>query len=83
MTSPRSRATSSGSTSTVYATVAMITANRAGSRRRARRIQKRGRSIEPLRCHSSMSSVVIRKPLMTKNTSTPRNPPGIHETSPW
>ena len=47
----------------------------AGSSRRARRIQNPVRSIRPVRPSSSSSSEVIRNPLRTKKTSTPRNPP--------
>ena len=32
---------------------------------------------------SSSSSDVMRKPETTKKTSTPRKPPGIHDTSAW
>ena len=43
-----------------------------GSRRRARRSQNAGRSMRPRPAHSVTSSEVIRKPLSTKNVSTPR-----------
>ena len=36
-----------------------------------------------LRSCSSSSSDVIRNPDTTKNTSTPKNPPCIHENPPW
>ena len=55
----------------------------AGSRRRARRSQNCRSEIDPLWWRSSISSAVMRKPLTTKKTSTPRNPPGIQLTSAW
>ena len=55
----------------------------AGSRRRARRIQNWRSEMAPEWWRSSISSAVIRNPLTTKNTSTPRNPPGIQLTPAW
>ncbi len=37
----------------------------------------------PRAFHSVSSREVIRKPERTKNASTPRYPPFIHETWPW
>ncbi len=37
----------------------------------------------PVAARSVISSDVIRKPLSTKNMSTPRNPPGAIDTPPW
>ena len=63
----------------VTATSAAINmVNRAGSKRRARLIQNCFRLTLPDTCCSSIISDVMRKPLTTKNTSTPMNPPGIH-----
>ncbi len=82
-TAPRRPATSVGChTSQTTDTVASIV-NSAGSSRRARRIQNALRSVVPVRTRSPISSDVIRYPLMTKNTSTPRKPPGIHDTGQW
>ena len=53
----------------------------AGISRRKRRIQNCLRSTFPLLRCSSIISDVIKKPLTTKNTSTPINPPGIHAMS--
>ena len=44
----------------------------------AHRIKKRPRDIRPDCNCSSSSSVVIRKPLSAKKTSTPKKPPGSH-----
>ncbi|MDO8669883.1 MAG: hypothetical protein Q7O66_00430 [Dehalococcoidia bacterium] len=63
--------------------VTRIIKNTAGSSRRARRIQKALESIAPRPCHSPRSSEVIRKPLITKNASTPRKPPGNQVRSAW
>ena len=57
--------------------------NSAGSSRLARRAQNAPSAIVADRCHSATSSDVIRNPDRTKNTSTPRNPPGAHDTPPW
>ncbi len=37
----------------------------------------------PERTHSFMSSVVMRKPLRTKNTLTEMTPPSAHANPPW
>ena len=82
-TAPRRPATSVGcQTNQTTDTVTSIV-NSAGSSRRARRSQKALRSVPPVRTRSPSSSEVIRYPLMTKNTSTPRKPPGIHDTGQW
>jgi len=44
----------------------------AGRSRRARRFQNRSRSMLPVFAYSFSISPVMRKPLMTKKTSTPR-----------
>ena len=53
-----------------------IIVNNAGSKRRARRNQKSRKLTVPVRSSSATSNKVIKYPLMTKKTSTPRNPPG-------
>ena len=63
-------------------TTAIITKS-AGSRRRARRIQNRTRSMVPVALRSASSSDVIRKPLITRKTSTPRKPPGSQPAPMW
>jgi hypothetical protein len=64
------------------ATTASIT-NSAGSSRRARRHQNSPRRIRPVRSRSPISNDVMRKPEMTKNTSTPIHPPRIHPNPAW
>ena len=41
------------------------------------------KSMRPDRWNSSRISDVMRNPLRTKKTSTPRNPPGIQARSAW
>ena len=60
-----------------------MTAKNAGRSRLARRIQNPPNAMRPLRSCSSSSSDVIRNPDTTKNTSTPKNPPCIHENPAW
>ena len=55
--------------------VATTTRKKAGSSRRARRAKNAGKLIEPLSLNSLSSKVVIKKPEMTKKTSTPIKPP--------
>jgi hypothetical protein len=69
--------------SAAHSATATSTANSAGSSRLARRSQKPPNPIRPLRSCSSSSSDVMRKPDTTKNTSTPKKPPCIHENPPW
>jgi hypothetical protein len=52
------------------------TVNAAGRIRRIRRDQNRASRTLPDRSESSTSCWVIRKPEITKKTSTPTNPPG-------
>jgi hypothetical protein len=54
-----------------------------GRRRRARRIQNAFRSIRPRSRISASRRAVIRYPLTTKKTSTPRKPPGIQASPAW
>jgi hypothetical protein len=63
-------------------TITVITAT-AGSRRRARRAQKRGRENDPVVATSPTSKRAIRNPETTKNTSTPRKPPGKLDGAKW
>ncbi len=73
----------SGSTSRATGMLASSTSARAGSSRRARRTQNRGSRIQLVPATSRSSSVVMRNPLTTKNTSTPRNPPGTQAGARW
>ena len=61
----------------------MITTNRAGRRRLARRAQNALRAIPPVDRCSLISSVVIRKPESTKNVSRAKKPPGMKDSPPW
>ena len=61
-----------------YTTIPIITRNRAGRRRLARRSQNPLRSMRSRFVHSVTRSVVMRNPLRTKNVSTPRYPPTAH-----
>ena len=58
---------------------ATSTAPNAGNKRRARRTQNDRKLTESANPCSSMSNIVMRNPDTTKNTSTPRKPPDIHE----
>ena len=51
--------------------------------RRARRAQKPESDSVPVRSISRSSSEVIRKPEITKNTSTPTKPPGSADGHRW
>jgi hypothetical protein len=51
--------------------------------RRALRAQKPINRIVPVSRSSSASRLVIRKPEMTKKTSTPTKPPGASGTRAW
>ena len=65
----------SGTQSAIPASVARMTTPTGGSSRRARRLQKRAKSRG--RCGGALTRwLVIRKPEMTKKTSTPTKPPG-------
>lgn len=67
----------------MYTATPTSVSHSAGSSRRNRRRQNARRLIDPLRSCSPTSSSVIRYPLMTKNTSTPRNPPGNQVWLAW
>ncbi len=73
----------SGENRSRAATTTSTITSSAGSKRRARRIQKSPRRICAVRRCSSSSSEVIRNPLSTKNTSTPRKPPDNPGMPPW
>ena len=64
-------------------TVATRTTVAAGRMRRARRAQKPVSESVPPRWSSEKSKPEIRKPEMTKKTSTPTNPPGRYGTPAW
>ena len=64
-------------------TVATTTTHEAGSSLRARRAQNRGNEIVPVVVASRSSSLVIKKPDSTKNTSTPTNPPENQAIRAW
>ena len=76
-------AVDSGENRSRAATTTSTITSSAGSKRRARRIQKSPRRICAVRRCSSSSSEVIRNPLSTKNTSTPRKPPDNPGMPPW
>ena len=60
-----------------------ITSRAAGRSRRIRRDQKDQTSMRPVRSASRIRFPVIRNPEMTKNTSTPTNPPGTRDGHRW
>ena len=70
-----SRRRSPGTTTYDTAEMATSTSTAAGSRRRMRRPTNRTHEIDPVRSSSATSSPVIRKPEITKKTSTPTKPP--------
>ena len=82
-TSPASRPAASRYTSSAATLTTASSRYTAGSRRLARRIQNWRSDTVPVPSRSSTISDVIRKPETTKNTSTPRNPPGSHVKSAW
>ena len=51
--------------------------------RRARRAQNAASETRPVAATSRSRCDVIRKPEMTKNTSTPTNPPGSADGQKW
>jgi hypothetical protein len=59
-----------------YRAVKKSNSSKAGSNLNARRRRKRRSEILPVVSYSLNRSEVIKKPLRTKNMSTPRNPPG-------
>ena len=75
MSIPTSRRRSPGTTNHETTDVATRTSTAAGSSRRIRRPTNRIHETVPLVCSSATSSPVMRKPEMTKKTSTPTNPP--------
>jgi hypothetical protein len=71
-------------TNRTVVTAQTSTQNRAAGRiRRARRAQNPVSDTRPLRSISRSSSDVIRKPEMTKKTSTPMKPPGTADGHRW
>ena len=64
-------------------TSSAIIVNRAGNKRLARRSQNWPSATRPVFSRSEINSSVMRYPLITKNTSTPRNPPGSQSWSAW
>src|SRR6201998_2314583 len=81
--SSRRRTTASGGNRALAPATASTMTTSAGSNLFARRRQNPGRSMPPVKSSSSSSREVIRKPLRTKNTSTPMNPPCRPAMPPW
>src|SRR5580692_2826422 len=79
----RSEAPWPGSITVAAAVTTMSIRASAGNRRRARRDQKSFRLSRPTRSYWVASRSVIRNPLSTKNTSTPRNPPDSSDAPSW
>jgi hypothetical protein len=72
-----------GSTTSVMTPTAASTTAVAGRSRRTRRAQNRLSRSRPVRPISRSISPVMRKPEMTKNTSTPTNPPDMNGRPAW
>src|ERR1700726_4066272 len=79
----RSEAPWPGSITVAAAVTTMSIRASAGNRRRARRDQKSFRFSRPSRSYWVASRSVIRNPLSTKNTSTPRKPPDSSDAPSW
>ncbi len=80
---PREGRWYAGAASTPQPMTTAMTSSDAGINRSTRRAQKRARSIRPVPLSSRISSVVIRYPDSTKNTSTPTNPAVTPGTLTW
>lgn len=78
MMSPRKLPSVSRSKMEQYTATRRSSIHNAGNKRRARLTQNCFRLMRPSRSDSAISNEVMRNPLMTKNTSTPRKPPPSH-----